>query len=205
MSSSRFGFSLLAAALVTAGFAPALAQAEDFTLTRDTGGGPAHHFGDEGQIAISSDAALSISHRTGGTTEITLAPALDYFVIKNLSVGGIIEFDYTKAGDASSSRFGIGPRVGYNIPLSDLVSLWPKLGFSYAHTSNTISVKANGVTTDLTSSSDGIALNLFVPFMFHPAEHFFAGFGPFLDADLSGDNKVTVYGLKLTLGGWLTP
>jgi hypothetical protein len=35
------------------------------------------------------------------------------------------------------------------------------------------------------------------------APHFFAGFGPFLDADLTGDNKATVIGGKLTLGGWL--
>jgi hypothetical protein len=39
--------------------------------------------------------------------------------------------------------------------------------------------------------------------MFHPVQHFFAGFGPFLDTDLSGDARATVFGGKLTLGGWL--
>lgn len=39
--------------------------------------------------------------------------------------------------------------------------------------------------------------------MLQPARHFFAGFGPFLDVDLSGDNRVTMLGAKLTLGGWL--
>jgi hypothetical protein len=34
-------------------------------------------------------------------------------------------------------------------------------------------------------------------------QHFFAGFGPFLDTDLSGDARATAFGGKLTLGGWL--
>jgi hypothetical protein len=39
--------------------------------------------------------------------------------------------------------------------------------------------------------------------MLHPAPHFFAGFGPFLDVDLSGDNRATTWGARLTLGGWI--
>jgi hypothetical protein len=52
-------------------------------------------------------------------------------------------------------------------------------------------------------ANNGIALNIFVPVMMHPATHFFVGFGPFLDSDLSGDNRVTSYGLRLTIGGWM--
>ena len=170
--------------------------------------GPAEVFGAARQIAISSDAALTVQRRTisdvsGGTTSIQLAPAGDYFVINNLSVGGFVGFDYTTSGENDSSRFAIGPRVGYNIPFSDLVSIWPKAGFSFAHTSSTVSQTVGSTTTSVTSSADAFALNLFAPIMFHPVQHFFAGFGPFLDADLSGDRRATVFGGRLTIGGWM--
>ena len=186
----------------------AAASAEAQSVTENTRAtGPAEIFGRAGQIAVASDAALTVQRRTisdveGGTTTIQLAPAADYFVINNLSVGGFVGFDFVTSGDNDSSRFSIGPRVGYNLPFSDLVSLWPKAGFSYAHTSSTTSTSTGGTTVSTTNTADAFALNLFVPIMFHPVQHFFAGFGPFLDADLSGDQRATVFGGKLTIGGW---
>jgi hypothetical protein len=171
--------------------------------------GPAEVFGAAGQLAISSDAALAVQRRTlsgveGGTSHVQLAPAADYFVINNLSVGGFIGFDYVTSGENDSSRFSLGPRVGYNIPFSDLVSIWPKVGFSFAHTSNTVSSPGpNNSTVSVTNTANAFALNLFAPIMFHPVRHFFAGFGPFLDTDLSGDQRATVVGGKLTIGGWM--
>jgi hypothetical protein len=107
------------------------------------------------------------------------------------------------------NRFSIGPRLGYNLGLSDFVSIWPKIGISYARTSTTTSTlvpdagQTSTTTVKRTTTGSGVALNLFAPLLFHPAEHFFAGLGPFLDTDLSGDNRTTVWGLKLTIGGWL--
>jgi hypothetical protein len=174
--------------------------------TRATG--PAEMFGAERQIAISSDASLTIQRRSvsgtdGGTTSIQLAPAADYFVIPNLSVGGFIGFDYVNSGNSDSSRFSIGPRVGYNIAFSDLISIWPKGGFSFAYTSDSQTTGSGSTEVTTTTSNSAFALNLFVPVMFHPVQHFFAGFGPFLDTDLSGDAKATSFGGKLTLGGWI--
>jgi hypothetical protein len=197
---------LLAFASVLAA-CPVLASAQ--SATEDTGRGPSHRFGHEGQLAISSDAALSIEHATPtDVTTITLQPAADYFVMENFSVGGFIGFDYVTAGDSDATTFSIGPRVGYNITLSDLVSIWPKLGLSYAHSSRTDSRTVDDddgeeTTVENTVDNDALQLNLFAPFVFHPATHFFAGFGPFLDVDLTGDDKVTTFGMKLTLGGWL--
>lgn len=195
---NRSSLKLLALAVLLAGI-PMTGFAQEGSLTQDTGHGPSHTFGATRQLAISSDAALSITHYSpGDTTTITLQPAVDYFVIPNLSVGGFIGLDYTTTGSTTTVRFGVGPRVGYNLTLSDLVSIWPKVGFSFS-TTNT---EVEGDNTD-SNDNTAIALNLFVPIMFHPATHFFAGFGPFLDTDLSGDNKVTAFGLKLTLGGWI--
>lgn len=170
--------------------------------------GPGEVFGGKGQIAISSDAALVVSSAstsgvTGSTTTIQLHPALDYFVVQNISVGGFLGVDYSKTGDSHATRLGIGPRVGYNLPLSDLLSVWPKIGFSYSSTSSSTTVNTPAGPTSGTVTASSFALNLYVPLMFHPVQHFFAGFGPFLDTDLSGDIKQTVFGAKLTVGGWL--
>lgn len=169
----------------------------------NTGGGPSRVFGDSGQLALSSDVALLIQHSSLDSTTIQFAPAADVFVMRNFSVGGVILFDYTQAKATDTFRFSIGPRVGYNLAFTDRLGLWPKIGFSYSHTSVSTDVSGSqGVTVSTSASGDHVTINLFVPVMFHPVPHFFVGFGPFLDADLSGDNKVTTFGGRLTLGGW---
>jgi hypothetical protein len=203
----RHALSLLAAVAVFASARGAEAQAAkneyiatdrkgDLVVKDDAAG-----FGNPRQWAFSTDAGLSFSRTTisgqdDATTTIIVQPALDYFVIKNLSVGGAIGLTYTKVGSENGTRFVLGPRVGYNFELSRLLSIWPKLGFSYAHTNQDSPTRDN-------DNANSLALNLFAPVMLHPAPHFFAGFGPFLDADLSGDPRATSWGLKLTLGGWV--
>jgi hypothetical protein len=170
-------------------------------------------FGRQRQWAFSSDASISVqrttlSDRDGAVTTVSFAPAADYFVIKNLSVGGSVGVFYSKAGDTSGTRFTIGPRVGYNFEVSRLLSVWPKLGLNYAYTSNEAPQVFDPQTNRLTGQDDdnnAIALSLFAPVMLHPAPHFFAGLGPFLDTDLSGDNRATSWGIKLTMGGWINP
>jgi hypothetical protein len=163
-----------------------------------------NHFGRKSVLAFSSDSALTIQHSSQDVTTIQLAPSADYFVIDNLSVGGFISFDYSKSGAGDGTRIGIGPRVGYNIKLSEMLSIWPKVGFAYAYSSSTVSERVtDGATLERNTSGSAIAMNVFVPIMVHPAPHFFAGFGPFLDVDLSGDDRVTMFGAKLTLGGWI--
>ena len=169
---------------------------------------PAGRFGDKAQLTVSSDAGLSIgttsvSGVNGSTTTVTLRPAIDYFVANNLSLGGFIGVDYLKAGGSHSTTFGIGPRVGYNLAFSDRITLWPKIGFSYSSTSVSTDVAVAPNTTVSTGASGShLALNLFVPVMFHPVPHFFLGFGPALDTDLSGDARTTTIAGRLTIGGW---
>jgi hypothetical protein len=168
--------------------------------TQDTGGGPARNFGRAGQLAFLSDNTVDIRHSTNDVTTISLAPAADYFIIDNLSIGGFIGFNYTKAGNADGTRFAIGPRVGYNLALSNMLSVWPKLGLAYAHSSAGYSVD----NSTISQSNNALALNMYVPFMIHPVTHLFLGLGPYLDTDLSGDDRVTAFGVKLTVGGWLS-
>ena len=166
------------------------------------GGSPSGRFGLAGQKAISSDAGLSISNTSvsgadGSTTTLILRPAVDWFFTDAISFGGFVGVEYTSSPGGSSSIISIGPRLGYNLPLSDRLSVWPKAGLSLASTS--VSEDA----TDEDDSNTSVQLNLFVPLMFHPVQHFFMGFGPALDVDLSGDSKATTIAARLTIGGWL--
>lgn len=172
---------------------------------------PSGVFGAQGQLTISSDAGLSISNTSiadvdGSTTTLILRPAVDYFVIDYLSLGGFLGVQYDSTSSGSTTAISIGPRVGYNIPLSERFSVWPKLGFSFASTSEEtedVTVPGGGTVEGQDETNTSLQLNLFAPFMFHPVQHFFLGFGPAFDLDLTGDSKATTIAARLTLGGWM--
>jgi hypothetical protein len=174
---------------------------------------PATHFGEKGQKAISSDVGLSLSNTSvsgisGSSTVLVLRPALDIFFADSWSVGGFVGVEYASAPGGSSQSISVGPRVGYNALLSDRLSIWPKVGFAIARTSQTdegAALPGGGgvVVGENTEDNTSVQLNLFVPIMFHPVEHFFLGLGPALDQDLTGDPKATVVAVRLTIGGWI--
>ncbi len=173
-------------------------------------------FSKAGQIAISGDLQLQFESRStkaaagpdpDSQTTITIAPALDYFAIDGLSVGGQLGYSSTSQGDLSASAIIIGPRVGYNLGLTENISLWPRLAFQYriVNLSRDNPPPATG-TTDV--SGNKMTVGVDAPILFHPAEHFFIGLGPYFEMDLSskieGDDadKDTAFGLKSVVGGW---
>jgi hypothetical protein len=172
---------------------------------------PSGIFGGRGQLAISSDAGLSlentsISGQDGSATRLILRPAVDYFVIDYLSLGGFLGVDYLSTPGGSATQMSIGPRIGYNIPFSESFSFWPKIGFSFASTSQEeedVETPDGEVIPGDDESSTSLQLNLFAPVMFHPVQHFFLGLGPAFDLDLTGDEKATTIGVRLALGGWM--
>jgi hypothetical protein len=152
-------------------------------------------FGDAGELAISADFNLSLQgfsfSRGGSASELILAPAADYFVIDRLSLGGQVIFALDQA---SHTTFGVKPRIGYNIPISDLVSFWPDGYLLFTTTSNN-----NGPSTN------AFAIGAFAPFLLHPAQHFFIGLGPDFQTELVHDpdgNRTTEFGVMSTVGGW---
>ena len=195
---------------------------------------PVQTFGGPGTLAISSDMNLALQGCSGCASPVTLgygplgntanssgwlftlAPAADYFVIQGLSIGAQIAYTHvhtnlsTGTGSSSSTTadtdlFGIGARVGYNIPIMDLLSWWPKVGIVFTNVSTTGNLSGN--TFDL---------QLYAPLLLHLAPHFFAGLGPNLQTDLSASAsasgvsapsvpKATSYGLLFTIGGWTVP
>lgn len=188
---------------ITASVAQAQETRDNHVIARDKDGNwvaedDSAGFGVPRQWVFSTDAELSfrrttLSGQDGSVTSLTIAPGVDYFIIPNLSIGGGIGIYYTKTGESNATKFSIGPRVGYNFEISKLFSVWPKLGFSYSHANQDAAI----------DEANALAINIFAPVLLHPAEHFIVGFGPFVDADLSGDTRSTSWGLKLTMGGWL--
>jgi hypothetical protein len=184
---------------------------------------PVQTFGGPGTLALSSDFSGGINMGFAGQSQnnngpsswtFTLQPAADYFVIQGLSIGGVIRYEHghTSSTDPTTNTttssdydtFGIGARIGYNIPISDLLSWWPKVGLIFSDTSTS---GASGNTFDV---------NLYAPLLLHMAPHFFVGLGPGIATDLaasasangqsvSNPTKTTSYGLYFTIGGWTVP
>ena len=149
-------------------------------------GGTADRLGQQGNFVISNRADLGfdqgLSYRG---TSISLAPELDYFVIPNLSIGGAVLFNWDSNNGTSG---GIVPQVAYHLPLSASWSFWPRLAVTIA----------SGNPGDPARFSVEVS----APFLIHPAEHFFFGFGPAFATDLAGADKIThIYGSFL-IGGY---
>ncbi len=175
------------------------------------GGGGAPAIGAPASWSMLDFQYASLSNNEGSVTHFGLAPAADYFVIDNLSVGGQVLLgiaSYSPGGGgqgATGTTFGIAPQVGYNLGLTDNISFWPKLQVAYQNTS----WSNNG------GGSSRFGLGIFAPFLYHPVNHFFAGIGPNFSTDLSSSVtpagpgaqsvdgvKVTEFGIMTTFGGW---
>ena len=127
-------------------------------------GGTARELERQGNFAITNNAGFQFSHAFGhgdGTT-FAIRPALDYFVVDNLSLGGAVEFDFA-SGNPDFTQFQLAPDIGFEVALSDTWSVWPSLSIPIAFPSH---------------AQAQVAVQIFVPFLVHPAEHFFFGLGP---------------------------
>jgi hypothetical protein len=175
-----------------------------FVCAQGTGHVAPFAFGAPGQIAISSDFSAQIgSHAEiaadgntpASTTTVSLSPALDVFVAPNFSVGGQVALQWSTTGGSTTSGFGVGPRVGYDLPMSDTISFWPKGGLSFAFERREV-------------SRSRVTAEVYAPFLLHPAPHFFVGLGPLLAVDLvsrwdgNAANRNLDFALSTTVGGW---
>ena len=150
--------------------------------------GGASNFGHVNQLVISQDMAFNLSFDLNGDGEadalrLRIAPAADYFIQENLSIGAQANIDQTFIGDGSEdlTNFGVGVRGGYNIPVTEAASIWPRVG---------LSIERNDLKTDQNSGATGgdfaFVATLSAPILFHPANHFFVGIGPSLGFKVGG-------------------
>lgn len=177
-----------------ASFAFALAAALSSTAAWAQG------FGKAGQTVLGGDLRFSVERTNAsgsGSTSFEVQPAADFFVVNNLSLGGALGFGWA-GGDGdnapSDTWLRISPRIGFNVALSDSLSLWPQ--FNLAFESHWYGPRDDNRT------AFGLGLNL--PFAIHLARHFFVGIGPFVQTDLavSGGNEATSFGFRTGIWGW---
>jgi hypothetical protein len=169
----------------------------------------------------SSQPDNGADHQDNKQSFFYINPGVDYFVIDHLSLGGEVVFgllgtsttfhvrgqpDRSQDGPGAT-LFGIMPRVGYDIPIGSMFSLWPRGGIGFQH----ISVSGGGVPD---SSATAWFFYADVYFMFHFVEHFFFGVGPGLTVSLSssatvggasGDNNkyTDIRLLSFVIGGYI--
>lgn len=183
---------------------------------------PAQGFGQHGQLAISTDFQLSFGLRLQKEPSdqeqdidydtqsiLRIAPTVDYFVANHLSIGANFLLGRDSVGDVTNNSLGGGLRLGYNIPLGDKLSFWPRGGGQ---------VLQGKVSADDDEAGQVSTLRVRVvadaPLLFHPVPHFFIGAGPAFGIDLVskvelGENAKNVNAVRQTdfavttvVGGW---
>lgn len=177
----------LLAALVLG--APALAQGQ-------RGGGGGNMFGEAGQVVISQDSLAGLTYVPGSPGELVvgLLPAADFFIVRNISLGGQLGLGARAAGQSNALSLSAQVRVGLNLPLGGRFSVWPRIG--------------GGVFRDGVSGPGGSQetvygqVGLFVPFLLHPVPHFFLGLGPGVSVLLGRGTPRVPLQLTTTLGGY---
>jgi len=178
--------------------------------------GAAAEFGDAGQVVIAVDVPFqqeasqfglvrsSVSMGYGTSTIVVVRPSADWFITPHVSLGALIGYargdvafgDAGLSSESSVTELSVGVRAGYDVHMSELVSIWGRLELIYAH------ISGAGSGYDLP-----VIVN--VPILLHPVPHFFLGAGPMFSRDLVhnvGGNdvaKTTNYGLQGIIGGYL--
>jgi hypothetical protein len=166
---------------------------------------PRARFGEAHQLVLTGEAGFAASyafHDNEHRTTVALAPGADYFIVNHVSLGATLSFTLATSGSsgedtipavpANGSTIAIGPRVGLEIPVASNVSIYPRAFVVFG-------------SQDVGHSGHGFSsVGLYAPALVHVAEHFFTGFGPYVERDLTrvGENATRV-GASLVVGGWL--
>jgi len=149
-------------------------------------GGTAAELARPGNFVVSNRANLGFTQGLSyaGAT-IDLGPELDYMVVPGLSLGAAALFHWQSADGHAAA--GVVPQVGYDVTLSSTWSLWPRLA---------VTLWAGQ------PPGDWLTMEISAPFLVHPAQHFFFGFGPALSLGVAGNNRTdALYGTFL-VGGY---
>jgi hypothetical protein len=136
---------------------------------------------------------------------------LDYVVVPRITIGGDLLFYATLGGNSTTETdfangasrsvtvsapstlvFGVAPRGGYILPLSDLFSLWLRGGFSF-YTASTKTQNGTGNNAMTTSNNTNqLALDLDPQIVVTPLPHIGITAGLTADIPIAGGHSVTV-------------
>lgn len=110
---------------------------------------------DQGSVLVGGDASLTSTAADSDaasddrTTQFVLNPTSQYFIIPGVAVGGDVLFGYASDGNASVTRYGIGPAATYFFGRGDERSIYPFLSGSVG----VIRVRDNNLDTSGTQTS----------------------------------------------------
>jgi hypothetical protein len=164
---------------------------------------------------------------------------VDYAVIDHLTVGGFVALGFGLGGSNSrevvrpnvknetsqdagtGTLVGVGPRVGYILPVGDVLALWLRGGLSFYSLSNRAYVDENNVQVRNSTTTTSLSLDLDPQLSIVPTEHFFLGVGPLVNIPITGSRSVESVrgnqttkvsndfsqlhiGISASIGGWLS-
>lgn len=135
----------------------------------------------DGITGVGFAGPVGIAYRQQGDTKTTtawLAPSADLFVLEHLSVGGTIEIAHTW-GSMASTTLSFVPRVGFYVPVSDRLGIWPRAGVGY---------------TRVDDGFEGMRLEADLGVVYRFDETFFMKAGPGVATTLGGDHTLQVSG-----------
>ena len=178
---------------------------------------PEPAFGRPGQFVVTGASVIGFSstnydNSPASHVSVNLSPGIDYFVLRNVSIGATLDAGYAddKTGstgnvaETQTLSFSVAPRIGWNAPLGQFFSWYPRLaiGFTAAHEQET---PANSASS--TGNSVGAWFSLYAPFLAHVAPQLFIGFGPtlshsFLHNDGVANGDPTHFGAVAVVGGY---
>jgi hypothetical protein len=211
---------LLATGTASAQQAPAFGEQGQFIISADrlmplfayesykvsTGGG--------GSETTTSTSIAFVTHNPAfapAIVEVYNVPrfAFDYTVWKHLTVGGSVwaAFQLGNSDTASApgqpdvttdnpktTFWGLAPRAGWILHLSDLFAFWPRGGFSFDDVA--ISQTRNGV--DHTQTITQWAINLEPMFALTPVPHAAITAGPVVDIPIGGSVSDSANGMSIS-------
>jgi len=186
----------------------------------------APRFGEPGEIVISGDSSIGVSSTEYSDSKasafnVSFAPAVDVFVVRGLSVGVDVNLRYSSSNfygaDGKLTFTGVttlagGSRLGFNVPLGDLVSWYPRVTIGLE--SVRLEVQQAKTTSKFDSrpsqSTDtGLFVSAFAPLLVHPKPHFFVGVGPSVLHKFGGPEggpqigvERTTIAARFVVGGW---
>ncbi|MFI5301356.1 MAG: hypothetical protein ACHREM_24995 [Polyangiales bacterium] len=132
-------------------------------------------------VSIAHDSNDGTGATATSSTAIIVNPALDYFVVTGLSIGGEIAFS-KEISDVSDNEFTVvafAPRVGWDFVLGSDFSVWVRGGASFAY-----ETLPNSTRTIVSGSLDAQLL-------WHPSLKFFVGVGPGVTRDFFAPGSST--------------
>jgi hypothetical protein len=162
-------------------------------------------FGESGELAIAAATEMNLEHADASPSSgfpplimLFIESAVDEFVTRGLSLGARVSYEHlAQRGFPSVDLLSAGPRIGYNVSIEEHWSFWPVVYGAYE------------AVWDGGASAPTISLGAYAPVLFHPVPHFFFGLGPYVATTLATvgatrtPGNLNLYGLSLTLGGWL--